>query len=145
MNRRAWLGAALAAVAAGCGGGKADVSGKVTYQGKPVVTGTVVVRGPDGIDVNGTIAPDGKYTVQGVAAGAVTIAVVSRDPSHHAKQRAERAAAKKREAGKVGSAAEVAPAVIPWFPLPEKYATIDTSGLTTTLSTGANQFDIVLQ
>src|SRR5829696_2544152 len=144
MDRRAWLAGLVVAGLAGCGGGKADVTGKVTHQGKAVVSGTVVIRGPDGIDVPGTIQRDGTYTVQGVASGAVKIAVISRDPTAHAKQRADRAAAKRREAGKTGSAAEVAPEVIPWFPLPAKYESADTSELTTTLTTGSNQFDIAL-
>ena len=68
MDRRTWL-AALVIAGAGCAGGKADVSGRVTHRGKPVVTGTVVVRGSDGLDVPGAIQPDGTYTAQGVAAG----------------------------------------------------------------------------
>ena len=44
--RRAGLLAAAALLAAGCGG-VGDVSGTVTYQGKPVVTGSVTFYGPD--------------------------------------------------------------------------------------------------
>lgn len=145
MDRRTWLAVTLLAGVAGCGGGKADVSGKVTFQGKPVVTGTVVVRGSDGVDIPGTIQRDGSYTVQGVASGTVKIAIISRDPTFHAKEMAARAAAKKREAGKRGADAEVTPETIPWFPLPDKYESVETSGVTTSLSAGANQFDIVLQ
>src|SRR5829696_1649234 len=76
MDRRVWLAGLVVAGLAGCGGGKADVTGKVTHQGKAVVSGSVVVRGPDGIDVPGTIQRDGTYTVQGVASGAVKIAVI---------------------------------------------------------------------
>ena len=56
-------------LAAGCGGGKADVSGKVTYKGKLLATGTVSMVGPDGMVRQGAINVDGTYQVTGVAAG----------------------------------------------------------------------------
>src|SRR5439155_5760384 len=54
--------------AAGCGGGKASVSGKVSFKGKLLATGTVSMVGPDGIVRQGAIKPDGTYTVTDVAA-----------------------------------------------------------------------------
>src|SRR5947209_17796776 len=77
---RVWRPALLAALLAGCAAGKADVTGKVTYQSKALTFGTVVVRGPDGLDIPGTINPDGSYRVTGAAAGKALVGVVSRDP-----------------------------------------------------------------
>src|SRR4051794_25666415 len=86
MHRRTWLSLALLAALAGCGPpGKADVSGKVTHQGKPVICGVVTIRGSDNIDMPGTIQTDGSYTVQGVTSGVVKIAVVSPNPAETAK------------------------------------------------------------
>src|SRR5437763_744788 len=64
----------------GCGGGKADVTGKVIHQGKTLLFGTVIMQGPDGIPMTGMIQSDGTFIVQGVASGKVLIGVVSRDP-----------------------------------------------------------------
>src|SRR5262245_2156892 len=66
---------------AGCGAGVGDVSGKVTYQGKTVVCGSVVLVGPDGMTKVGTIQQDGTYVVKGVGAGQVGVAVFSLDPA----------------------------------------------------------------
>src|SRR5262245_6632828 len=67
-------------LAFGCGSGKADVAGKVTYNGKPLATGTVSMVGPDGIIRQGAINADGTYQVTGVAAGKVQIGVLSPRP-----------------------------------------------------------------
>jgi hypothetical protein len=137
-----WLGLIVLATAlAGCAAGKADVTGKVTYQGKAVTFGTVVVRGPDGLDIPGTINPDGTYRVPGVAAGKALIGVVSRDPGPGA-------AAKGRANPKPGRDPDEAPPAADrrkWFPLPDKYEDPSKSGLSTTLKAGANQHDINLE
>jgi hypothetical protein len=56
--RRAGLVGAVVLLAAGCGG-VADVSGKVTYKGKPVVTGSVTFYGPDKVPHVGAIDEKG--------------------------------------------------------------------------------------
>src|SRR5262245_48576180 len=73
--------AALLALASGCGVGRGDVSGKVTYQGKPLVWGTVQFEGSDGMLKQGNINSDGTYSVQGVAAGEAKVAVSSINPN----------------------------------------------------------------
>ena len=67
LIRPAVLLAALALT--GCGGGTTDVSGKVTYKGKPVVYGTVVVLDGGGVPKSGAIQPDGTFRVSGVKVG----------------------------------------------------------------------------
>ena len=146
MDRRTWLRAALAAgplaALAGCAAGKADVSGRVTYKGKPVASGTVIARGPDGIEMVGSIQPDGSYTVQGVTAGQVRFAVVSRNVGA---TQGRLDALKNPRGGKEHVPASAPQGDDKWFAIPAKFESPDTSEVTATLKSGANQFDVVLQ
>jgi len=140
-RRRAagWVGLLAVLGLGGCGDGKASVGGKVTYKNRPVVTGTVIVAGPDGVQVAGVINPDGTYAVEGVKAGAVKIGVFSPNPSAS------------RDGGRGGAATSrlnrgTEQKVDPkdWVPLPQKYAEPDTSGLAATLKPGSQTHDIDL-
>lgn len=123
----------LALLAAGCGAGRGDLGGAVTYQGKPVSSGTVTAVGSDGVPKSGFIA-DGKYEVRDLPAGQVKLAVTSPDPG--------RAPPKSRK-GESGPAPK--PERAGWVPLPEKFADLATSGLTADLKAGANSHDIELK
>lgn len=143
---RAAVAAALLALA-GCGGSTATVSGKVTYQGKPVVFGSVVLIGADGLPKNGQIQPDGTFTVAGVAVGTAKVAVSS--PMPPGAETGKKSAAGGKDAGdddKIPPAggSGVDPAVAKaWFPLPEKYGDPEKSGLTVTVGDGKPvQFDL---
>jgi hypothetical protein len=143
MDRRWFCLLPAVCLLAGCGpAAKADVSGKVSHQGKAVAYGVVTVRGPDGIDMLGAIQPDGSYTVQGVTPGLCKVAVSSPDPSAQAKQRAARSGKDGKKGG--GAAAQLNTAAGQWFPLPAKYESVDSSGITTTLTSGANQYNVEL-
>src|SRR5437016_3362903 len=61
----------LIGIATGCGGNTAIVSGKVTYQGRPVTSGSVIVLNQDGTAESWVILPDGTYSVPGVKRGHV--------------------------------------------------------------------------
>jgi hypothetical protein len=71
------LAALLALAAAGCGADPSTVAGTVTYQGKPVAGGSVIVYCPDGQIARGTIGPDGSYAIPNVPAGAAAVTVQS--------------------------------------------------------------------
>jgi hypothetical protein len=146
----------------GCGAGVGDVSGKVTYNGKPVVCGSVVMAGPDGMTKVGAINQDGSYLVQGVGVGTVGVAVFSLDPARALdpykvrKAGAEPAADFERnpDEGRVvanppnDKSNWFDPKVdrSKWFVLPPKYERVDTSGITIQIKTGANTgVDISLQ
>jgi hemoglobin len=58
-------------------GGKASVSGKVTFKGKPLPDGTVTFVPDKGPVVTAAIAEDGSYTAKDVAPGSYTLAVTS--------------------------------------------------------------------
>src|SRR5436305_5386198 len=127
----------------GCGGGTATLSGKVTYQGRTVTSGSVIVVHEDGTGRVGVIEPDGTYTVEGVKRGHVKIGVFSPDPAHarsvltpdanHAKAartptKGGRPAAKPKAAG--------------WFPLPHSLGDPDKSGLTCEVTASHVEHDI---
>ena len=126
---------------AGCGGGPASVTGKVAHQGKPLVFGTVIVQGSDGVPMTGMILPDGTYAVEGVASGKVKIGVVSRDPGRGAYRPGQ---AGRRDKEPAADAKPPPPELGKWFPVPEKYEDPEKSGLTTTLRGGANTYNIEL-
>jgi len=139
MNRLALAAATVFALTflAGCtGGGAASVTGKVTYRGKPLTTGTVYLAGPDGVQAASAINPDGTYQMFAVAAGPVKIGVISLKPQPVRGRPAKQAAGAPPPAPP--------PDVTGWVEIPEKHADPLTSGLTTDLKSGANEYDIEL-
>jgi hypothetical protein len=129
------VAAALLTLAAiGCGG-RGDVSGKVTYKGKPLVWGTVQFEGSDGVVKHGNIQPDGTYTVEAVATGNVKAAVSSLNPQSSDFQPIQREGQAPRKPR---------PEVKGWFPIPDKYDTPFKSGLTYEIKRGQNTIDIDL-
>ncbi|HTK78499.1 MAG TPA: hypothetical protein VL371_24785 [Gemmataceae bacterium] len=124
-----------------------DVSGKVTYQGKTVVCGTVTLVDATGVAKSGNIGPDGTYLVKSVMPGKTKVAVISLDPARPLNPLGA-AGAGTDDAGRAPAAA---PAVTDrsnwtepnvdrskWSPLPKKYEYVHTSGLTVDLKSGEN-------
>jgi len=130
--------AALLLAAAGCGGGKASVAGKVSFKGKLLATGTVSMVGPDGIVRQGAINADGSYTVTGVAAGKVQIGVLSPRPV------ADIRTGRRGPGNRLAPPNDGAPDASAWFPIPSTFQEPTTSGLSTVLASGSNQYDIKL-
>lgn len=128
---RAVVGVALVALA-GCGAGRGDLSGTVSYQGKAVESGSVAAVGSDGQPRTGFIA-DGRYEVKDLPAGPVKLAVSSPDPGK-VPRRSLRGGPAPAKADRTG-----------WFPLPEKYADLSKSELTADLTAGPNTHDIDLK
>ena len=77
----------LLAVAPGCGPRTGTAAGKVTYQGKPVVWGSVTLRAADGSLHQAGINLDGTYRVDRVPAGPAQVGVSSPDPTPSARVR----------------------------------------------------------
>src|SRR5262245_19105480 len=65
----------LTALAAGCSPRFGDVSGKVTFQGRPLTTGTITFYDQANGVTSSPIRVDGTYAVHKVRAGSVKIAV----------------------------------------------------------------------
>src|SRR6516165_7184488 len=67
----------ICSLAAGCGKPKGSVSGKVTYQGKPLTAGMVTFSPEKGAAVNSPIDGEGNYRVENVPVGTAKISVRS--------------------------------------------------------------------
>ena len=117
--------------------------GTVTYQGKTVVSGTVIIRGSDRLPYSGTIEEDGTYLVRDVPTGLAKITVVSL-PSHRGR-REELFRRRAKGAEDVETPPQARVDFPKWFPLPEKYQRFDDAGLTLTVTGGLNEHDIALE
>jgi hypothetical protein len=124
----------LALVVAGCQS-RGNVSGKVTYKGKPLVYGTVLFVGHDGGSVQALIQRDGTYSAPGLAIGEAQVAVNSPNPKIIG------AMANWKDPKKKPPPLEVPG----WFEIPALYGDVGTSKLTYAVKGGANAFDIELK
>ncbi len=128
---RAWLGAVLLAGVCGCGH-NATVSGTITYQGRPVTYGSVIVLSSDKTARSGVIEPDGSFTVEDVHPGQVKIGVISRSPAKtHPHQRPE--------------GTDLEEVRKSWVPLPHKFEDPDKSDLGCIIGPGTVRYDIDLK
>jgi hypothetical protein len=111
----------------------ARVTGKVTYQGKPVPKGTIAfipVAGT-GRNATGAIAPDGTYTLQ------------TEDPNDGAQLGEYRVTISARDDAVLDYTPPVP--ILPKRLAPEKYENPETSGLKETVVRGSNVFDFDLK
>jgi hypothetical protein len=134
-------------VCLGCGKGKGEVTGKVTYNGTPLTHGTVTIQDSDGAVQQSVIEGDGTYTVKDLATGEAKVSVRCRDPFEveYAKAMAGRGGQKNRHS-------KGTPATNPIKSgqkskgslIPEKYAEFDQSGLTVNVEKDT-KYDIPLK
>jgi hypothetical protein len=126
--------AALTPLACGRSGPeKASVTGRVTYQGKPVPKGTITFMAvdPNGRNATGEIGPDGSYTLQteeardGAQLGEYRVTIYAHDEP-------------------ILDYTPPTP-VKPKLLVPAQYEKPDTSGLTKTVVRGSNVFDFDLK
>jgi hypothetical protein len=76
ITKWAFLALVPVLAAAGCGGSKVNISGKVSYKGEPLKGGNVTFSSTAGKgDVSSRIAEDGTYTVEKCPTGPVIILV----------------------------------------------------------------------
>lgn len=111
----------------------ATLEGSITYQGQPVPYALVIVTG-ERQSVTGQAASDGTYTVQRAPLGLVSIGV-NTDAGKGMMMGAARA-------GQHGGGAKPAAKFID---LPKKYHNPTSSGITTTVLDGPNQYDIAIK
>jgi hypothetical protein len=128
------------ALLTGCGG-KGDVSGTVNYQGKPVAKGQVTFQGQDGKTYMGDIQ-DGKYKVSGVPTGTAKIAVTALDESitEHFRKMSEYGRGNKGEGPPKAPPPAIDPASM--YLVPQKYADVNSSGLSYEVKSGSNTHNI---
>jgi hypothetical protein len=124
----------LGLVVVGCSG-RGNVSGKITYQNKPLVFGTILIQGSDGKAAQGNIAKDGSFTVRGLATGSAKVAVNSPNP------RSITLIPNKNP----NYPQEPYPDAPGWFAIPNQYESVSTSPLTITVRGGNNTVVIELK
>ncbi|QJW94935.1 hypothetical protein [Frigoriglobus tundricola] len=131
---------------AGCGGsGTATVEGKVTLDGQPVSAGRVVFRSADGKNTAiAKIAPDGSYRVLDVPCDTMKVSVNPLDKLERIKLQREANGAKGKGARAPEARAQsgAAEAIESSVKIPEKYQDPDASGLTFTVKSGTNTYNI---
>jgi hypothetical protein len=123
------------------------ISGQITYQGKPVPEGTVVMVPAEGQAVTGIIK-DGHYEVKGIVKGMVKIAVQTTESAavNRSVQRIPKGMGPPKELG-------LDPAIydpsaqrqVKSMRIPEKYRDPEQSGLTYTVKGGKQEFNIDLK
>ena len=123
---------------AGCGGGKGNVTGKVSYKGQPLPYGNVQFSTSGGAFVS-EIASDGSYSISGVPTGSAKITVNCQDPGYVEYMKALSSAGRDPKAPKPKGKPE------DFDRIPTKYNSFETSGLTYDVKSGNTTFDIDLK
>jgi len=168
MQNRRLAGALLLLAACGClvltatgcsSGRRATVTGKVTYQGKPLTSGTVMFYTADGsAGGSASIMPDGMYKAADVPVGEVTATVRTIAAGSMPKGEAKPGGApsgliipgKGPAGGGDGAVSapspgtKVIPGGEPGVAIPEKYGKPTLSGLKYTVTGGTQTIDIPL-
>jgi hypothetical protein len=145
--RKLLCAAALVLVAAlaasGCGSSKtASVSGKVTYRGRAVTSGTVTVISQDGTVVgSGAIQADGSFTIARAPTGAIRVAVDNPVPPGLTRSGMAVPAGMSPDDPEIKAAREQARTFVP---IPARYADPKQSGLTAALKGGKNDLPLDL-
>jgi hypothetical protein len=137
-------------VACGCGGagsGTGQVTGKVSYQGKPLSVGTVAFFGSNNRVANSLILPDGTYTITNAPMGEVKISVEtppqptsggSGGPPKGMMMDPAKFGVKNPDAKKTAMGGQLEKHVV----VPDKYKDAQKSGLTYTVKAGEQTHNI---
>lgn len=147
----------LLTVFIGCGS-KGTVSGKIFYQGNPLPGGRVTFLQEKGA-FHSVIHGDGSYQVTGIPPGPAIITVSSPDPPQPAAPSPMEKTVEKAKASKVEMTPEMAKMLEAakgrmgdpeagkrrYMAIPSRYKDPDKSGLTYTVTSGSQEFDIQLE
>jgi len=126
-------------LAAGCAKPKGSISGKVTYQGKPLTTGFVTFTPEKGPAVTSPIDGEGNYRVEKVPVGAAKISVTAVSGTNTESL---------RKVSNPKDPKEMMKALKPestGLKIPLTYNDPDQSGLTYTVQQGPQEHDIQLK
>jgi hypothetical protein len=115
------------------------VDGKITVDGKPVTGGRVFFRAADGKVAMAYISSEGNYHAIDVPAGTLKVNVTP--PTRMETDKMRRGKGKKPNAPETLEAPELPPGTSSVF-IPQKYQDPESSGLTCTVKSGTNTFDI---
>jgi hypothetical protein len=140
----------LALAADGCSKATGNLSGKISYNGKPLAVGSVLLIGVDAQPRTAWIEADGSYQFTDVPVGEAKLAVYSPDPDLAEKTRSKTKTnpgpKKAKQVRPKPSSWEVsADDRRKWFAIPAKYGDVDQSGLRVTITSGLNNFPIEMK
>lgn len=142
MATRFGLTLALVSALAGCGQPSGALHGKITYAGKPVALGSIVlVHEPTLTHLQEPIGMDGSYRFGNVPPGTYRIGIFSPDPARPGDFKRPAGGDDKRKPPK---SPPPRPGTDKWFPIPERYADWRRSGLVATVA-GDTPLDIKLE
>jgi hypothetical protein len=135
------LAALVCSCAGGCASRTATVTGRVTYRGKPVTNGCVLVYCSDKQIARGNIGADGTYSIPNVPVGSSAVTVQS-----HARVPA---GLRLPQNLPPSSGGPIAPIVehtdTQRISIPQRYALPEESGLSVVVEDGPVTFDIDLK
>jgi hypothetical protein len=122
----------------------ASLSGKVTYNNKPVTGGSVAIIAKDGGTIVRPIMQDGTYSATDLPVGeaAITVETETVNPDRKMPEYGggRKDAVSPRPAGAPGSATGSGA----YVKIPDKYSKKETSGFSTNLKAGRNTMDLPL-
>jgi hypothetical protein len=134
----------LAAV--GCGGSTALVTGKVTYKGEPLTSGSVVFYGDNGKVDSGLLDADGNYTIARAPVGVVKVAVLASKSSKSSRGGPPVGPPLGKGKPKKGTEeVKPIPETVLQSTIPERYKDAQTSGLVYTVDSGQQVINIDLK
>lgn len=132
----------------GCSRSDCSLSGKVSFQGKPIVYGSVVALAQNQQSFQGPIRPDGTYLITEIPAGIgqLRLTVHSPDPNpitpKSRRSRAKGIGKQPEQSQEIHRRNDLS---AHWFPIPEKYTIYDEAGLTVMIADQAVTYDIELK
>ena len=151
----AWLILAGALLLVGCGGGKGDITGEVTYNGVPVSVGRITFLSQvDKQEVKSAHIIRGKYTIAGFPVGLVKISVESFEPPDPEILKGTKTLSNVQPAGGMKERMQEPPPELlemasgpplKYVPIPLTYANPEISGLRYDVKKGSQTFDIPLK
>jgi hypothetical protein len=140
---RAILLLGLFALIGGCGGKQtSDVSGTVTFKGKPLEFGSVNVIASDDKAYMGEIQSDGKYSIKKVPVGSAKVCVECTDPKIREEVNAMLKESKRPTADKGQAKPNIDPRKL--NVIPEAYSDPSKSGLRVEVKAPTTTYDIPL-
>ncbi|MGH7170553.1 MAG: carboxypeptidase-like regulatory domain-containing protein [Gemmataceae bacterium] len=125
----------------GCSGGKGTVSGKVTYQDKPLPGGFITFIRDAGGSYFAKIDKDGIYRVPNIPSGPTIICVRALEPPRHPEGMIPPSEIVKRGKDALKSPATSGSYVL----IPAKYGDAEKSGLTLDVKGGSQEYNIPLK
>jgi hypothetical protein len=138
----------LAIILAGCGPRTGQVSGTVSFNGKPVTSGTVTMVSVDGIPIQSPIGEDGAYSLPQIVVGEAKIVVSSPPLSGPIKRKEDRvdpSTGKKIEPQPEQEVQATQLQKDTWRALPATVSDITQTTLRYTVKSGKNVYEIVVE